>query len=106
MGRKKGGKNCGNFTNEVKQPIPITSNELTSLPEVFTSIEKDFISIQDIQTTSGLSYDKAAQIIREIKSVSDIFSISGYIHRTDYFLYLSRRFACIQANAGGGGNDI
>lgn len=96
MGRKAGGKNGGNFVEEEKQPVLISVSERNSLPDIFTSIEKDFISIQDIINASGLSYDVCAKIVREVKAVSDIFHISGYVHRTDYFVYLSRRFTCEQ----------
>ncbi len=100
MGRKAGGKNLGNFMEE-KQSVQMTALESESLPEIFTCIEKDFISINDLIKDSGLSYDACAKIIREIKAVSDIFHISGYIHRTDYFVYLSRRFECGRVVLGG-----
>lgn len=100
MGRKSGGKNLGNFTEE-KSVIQMTALESESLPEIFTCIEKDFISISDLMKDSGLSYDACAKIIREIKAVSDIFHISGYVHRTDYFVYLSRRFECGRIVVGG-----
>ncbi len=92
MGRKKGGKNFGNFIEEEKNQIEILGTEKETLPEIFTCIDKDFISVQDLIQTSGLSYDTCARIIREIKSVSDVFKIAGCVHRTDYFLYLSRQF--------------
>ncbi len=99
MGRKAGGKNFGNFTEEITS-IEITGSEREQLPKVFTSFDKDFISVQDLMNTSGLSYDTCAKIIREIKSISDIFHIAGYVHRTDYFMYLSSRF-----NVAQGGNQ-
>lgn len=98
MGRKAGGRNFGNFTEEPQETIAITETERRELPDIFTSISKDFISIQDLIETSGLSYDTCARIIREIKSVSDVFRIAGCVHRTDYFMYLSRRFAATAAN--------
>ncbi|MDE7438948.1 MAG: hypothetical protein K2N23_00305 [Clostridia bacterium] len=104
MGRKLGGKN-GTKLIEEEQPTLITVDERNSLPDIFTSIAKDFISIKDIESASGLSYQQCAKIVREIKAVSDIFHIAGYVHRTDYFVYLSRRFACVKASAEGGCND-
>lgn len=92
MGRKAGGKNFGNFTEDITS-IELTETERVQLPKVFTSFNKDFISVQDLIDSSGLSYNTCAKIVREIKSVSDIFNIAGYVHRTDYYLYLSRRFA-------------
>ncbi len=91
MGRKAGGKNFGNFT-EVQTSIEITEAEREQLPKIFTSFDKDFISVQDLMDTSGLSYNTCTKIIREIRSVSDVFGIAGCVHRTDYYLYLSRRF--------------
>lgn len=93
MGRRTGSKNAGNFqtnADDVK-PIAISEEDKNYLPDVFTSIGKDFITVDTLQEASGLSYDTCCRIIREIKSVSDIFHISGCVHRTDYFLYLSRR---------------
>ncbi len=101
MGRNAGGKNFGNFVEADKQPIIVSVGERNCLPDIFTSIAKDFISIQDLIEASGLSYDMCAKIVREIKAVSDIFHISGYVHRADYFLYLSRRVTCEQAKAEG-----
>ena len=92
MGRKAGGKTGANLIEE-EQPTLITVDERNSLPDIFTSIAKDFISIKDIESASGLSYQQCAKIVREIKAVSDIFHITGYVHRTDYFVYLSRKFA-------------
>lgn len=97
MGRKAGGKNFGNFTEDPQKAIEVSDSEVKVLPEIFTSMGKDFITIRDIMETSGLSYDTCAKIIREIKSVSDVFKISGCVHRTDYYLFLSRRFIVQQA---------
>ena len=99
MGRKAGGKNGSNLVVEEKTQTLITVDERNVLPDIFTSIKKDFISIADIVNASGLSYDTCAKIVREIKAVSDIFHISGYVHRTDYFVYLSRQFVCVQIKA-------
>ena len=96
MGRKQGGKNFGNFTEE--QPIAtiVTEQEKEQLPQIFTCIQKDFIGVKDLMDVSGLSYETCAKIIREVKAVSDTFRISGYIHRSDYFMFLSRRFEIIE----------
>lgn len=101
MGRKAGGKNFGNFTEAstattVEQEISaglVNPEEKKVLAEIFTCIHKDFISIKDFMADSGLGYDTCAKIIREIKAISDIFRISGCVHRTDYYAYLSRKFA-------------
>lgn len=101
MGRKAGGKNFGNFEEEPKQTVTekaiaagvISTEDKARLPEIFTCIKKDFIGVKDFMDISGLGYDTCAKIIREIKAVSDTFKISGYIHRTDYYAYLSRKFA-------------
>lgn len=91
MGRKAGGRNFGNFTEEPQETIVITETEQSELPDSFTTIPKDFISIQDLIVNSGLSYDTCARIIREIKNVCDSFHIAGYVHRSDYAMYLSLR---------------
>ncbi len=96
MGRKAGGKNFGNFIDEPPKVIEVSDSEVKVLPEIFTSMGKDFITIRDFMETSGLSYDTCARIIREIKSVSDVFKVSGCVHRTDYYIYLSRRFVIQQ----------
>ena len=92
MGRKAGGKNFGNYLNTQALPIEVTEEEKDSLADIFTCIPKDFIGVQDMINSSGLSYETCIKIIREIKSVSDIFNISGYVHRTDDFLYIPRKF--------------
>lgn len=92
MGRKAGGKNFGHLSEEARQPIAIPEAEKEQLPNIFTNFKKDFISVTDLMEDSGLSYDTCAKIIREIKEVSDVFGVSGYVHRTDYFMYLSFRY--------------
>lgn len=99
MGRKAGGKNFGNFTEEPEKEIEVTGAEESALTQIFTCINKDFISVQDLINSSGLSYDTCARIIREVKSISDTFRISGCIHRTDYFLYLARNFKRVEGGA-------
>lgn len=103
MGRPKGSKNYARIS-EKPAPIKITEDEQRSLSDIFTSIGKDLISIDDFQQSSGLSYQVCAKLVREIKSVSDILNISGYVHRADYFIYLSRKFSVAKSNAGGGGD--
>lgn len=92
MGRPKGSKNHARLEEE-PAPVQVTEDEKGSLAEIFTSIEKDIISIEDFQKSSGLSYQVCAKLVREIKAVSDILKISGFVHRTDYFIYLSRKFS-------------
>ena len=92
MGRPKGSKNAGNTEKILTEPIAVTEDEKSDLSKVFTSIQKDFIGINDLMNASGLSYDICAKIIREIKAISDSFGISGYVHRLDYFIFVSRRF--------------
>lgn len=92
MGRRKGSINYGNFAEAEPQQIEVFEGEMESLPEIYTNINKDFIQVNDMMNASGLSYDTCARIIRQIKSVSDVFGIQGVVHRTDYFLYLKRKF--------------
>lgn len=99
MGRKPGGKNFENLNKakeSKKQPIGILETDKEKISDIFTRINKDFISVQDFMEDSGMSYQVCARIIREIKGISDVFHISGYVHRTDYFAYLSFRFNAIK----------
>ena len=99
MGRKPGGKNFANMNLEKekkKQPIEITETDKEKISEIFTHFDKDFITVQDFMADSKLSYQMCTRIIREIKGVSDVFGISGCIHRTDYYTYLSFRFNAIK----------
>lgn len=91
MGRRAGSKNYGNMSEE-PSIIVVSESERERLPEIFTCVKKDFISISDLMDMSGLGYDMCAKIIREIKAISDTFHISGIVHRTDYYLYNSRKF--------------
>lgn len=88
---------------EQEKTIVITEQERNALPKVFTSLNKDFITIDDLMKTSGLSYGQCAKMIREIQAVSNIFNISGVVHRTDYFIFQSKRFSIMQEamNANG-----
>lgn len=94
MNRKAEGKNC--MAEVGRPPIEIPEAEKNALPDIFTCFKKDFISVGDLVESSGLSYDKCTEIIRKIKCVSDVFGISGYMHRTDYFMYLSFRFSILK----------
>ena len=94
MGRPKGSKN-GVRSKEGVAPVRVTEDEKNRLAEIFTSIGKDIISIDDFQQSSGLSYQVCAKLVREIKGVSDILNISGCVHRADYYIYLSRKFTVI-----------
>lgn len=102
MGRKAGGKNFGNIIDEPAKVVEVTEFEKSALMKIFTCIQKDFITIHDLVESSGLSYDTCAKIMREIKTISDTFQISGCVHRTDYFMYLSRRFTTAQQGATAG----
>lgn len=97
MSRKAESKN--NSADAVRPSIDIPEAEKNALPEIFTCFTKDFISVNDLKESSGLSYDTCSKIIREIKCVSDVFGISGYVHRTDYFMYLSFRFSILKEEA-------
>ena len=102
-GRKAGGRNFNNISaadnrfeqfipqNEADKTVEVQEEHETILPEIFTTINKDFIRIDDLMAASGLAYDTCSRIIREIKSISDTFQISGTIHRTDYYAYIRFR---------------
>ncbi len=92
MGRKPGSKNFGNLTSET-HGVALPQSEKDKLHLIFTTINKDFISTADLMNDSGLSYDTCARIMRQIKAVSDIFGISGHVHRTDYYVYVARQFS-------------
>lgn len=92
MGRKAGGRNYENISAE-RRGVELPQNEIDKLPSIFTSINKDFISVADMIEVSGLSYDTCTKIIRQIKSISDIFGIAGHVHRTDYYAFIVRQFS-------------
>lgn len=96
MGRKAGGRNGANLGATEYKPIVITSDEFNAIKGNMTTINKDMISIKDFEVSLGLSYDLCAKIVREIKAVSDTFHISGKVHRVDYLVYLTRKFAIQQ----------
>lgn len=91
MGRKAGSRNFENVKEEMRL-VEVTKEEKAILPIIFTNFKKDIISIDDFMAMSGLSYAICAKIVREIKAVSDVLNIQGVVHKTDYFIYLSRRF--------------
>ena len=101
MGRPKGSKNAGNQVQEPEKVTLVSVNEKEKFSDVFTSIPKDFIGVGDLMDASGLSYNTCLKLIHEIKAVSDSFGISGYVHRLDYFIFLSRRFEAVQMSEGG-----
>lgn len=92
MGRPKGSKNYSTVAPVPAPTVKVTAAEKEKLTEIFTCSKKDVISIRDFMEMTGLSYDLCAKLVREIKSVSDIIGIVGHVHRTDYFMYLSRRY--------------
>ena len=99
MGRPKGSKNFSHLNAE-REPVKVTEDEKRSLAEIFTSIGKDILSIEDFQQSSGLSYEICARLVREIKAVSNILNISGHVHRIDYFIYLSRKLDVVNMKRG------
>lgn len=102
-GRKAGGRNFNNVAaadnrfeqfipqNEADKTAEVQEEHETILPEIFTTMNKDFISINDLMEASGLSYNTCSKIVRQIKAISDTFQISGTIHRTDYYAYIKFR---------------
>jgi hypothetical protein len=71
----------------------VTAEDKAPLKDIFTCTDKDFLTIKDFENMTGLSYDACARIVREIKSISDVFGISGVVHRVDYYTFLSHGFA-------------
>lgn len=58
-----------------------------------TTINKEFISVKDIQELSGLSYDTSVRIVAQVKECSDTCGVRGVITRADWIFYLSRNQA-------------
>ena len=54
--------------------------------EIFS---KDYLSITDIQSLLGLSYQDAAKTIRNIKRKTDRLGLRGKIHVQDYLDYFN-----------------
>ncbi len=54
--------------------------------EIFS---KDYLSIADIQSLLGLSYQDAAKTIRNIKRKTDRLGLRGKIHVQDYLDYFA-----------------
>lgn len=54
--------------------------------EIFS---KDYLTIKDMQELLGLTYQSAAQKIREIKFKHDRLGIQGKLHTEDYFDYFN-----------------
>lgn len=50
---------------------------------------KDYLTIEDMQSLLGLTYQMAARQIRNIKRRSDRLGIQGKIHTEDYFEYFN-----------------
>ena len=87
MSKPKGSKNYGNLMSETV--IEASTDVRSNIKDIFTTINKDMISVQDFMSNTGLSYDTCARLVRQIKATSDICGVSGYVHRTDYYIYLS-----------------
>lgn len=52
--------------------------------EIFS---KEFISIADLMELYDISYNKAAEMIKEIKRNTDRLNINGKVHILDYLDY-------------------
>ena len=52
---------------------------------------EQIIKVKDIQDNFQVSYGKACQIIREIKSISDIAGLKGRVLYVDYQNWLNRK---------------
>lgn len=89
MSKPKGSKNYANLIGETT--LNACSDIQFNLKDVFTTINKDMISVQDFMSNTGLSYDTCLKLVRQIKAISDLCGISGYVHRMDYYMYLSSR---------------
>lgn len=61
-----------------------------NINEAFTASDRDFFDIEWFMKQTGLKYTKCAQLVREIKSVSDVFGLPGMVHRVDYMRYVNR----------------
>lgn len=61
-----------------------------NIEQLFTGSNRDFFTIDWFMEQTGLKRTRCAQIVREIKSVSDVFGLPGMVHRTDYYRYCTR----------------
>ncbi len=68
-----------------------------SLESIFTTVNKDFFTVEDFEDMAGIGYEVAAKLIREIKSTSDVFGLKGRVHRVDYYNYINYRQQLLSA---------
>lgn len=54
-------------------------------------IRREIVNNDDLQQRLGIKRTKACQIMREIKSVSDILGIAGRVHERDYQIWLREK---------------
>jgi len=47
-------------------------------------MEKEVLTVKDVEEMFGCAYNKACRYIREIKKVSDTLNIRGAVHKQDY----------------------
>lgn len=64
---------------------------MLNIENCFTTIDKDFINVADVEEMTGLSANEAMRLIREVKSVSDIWGLKGKIHRLDYLKFMQHQ---------------
>lgn len=65
-------------------------DKLVEEQKVVTLINKELITIADLQNYFGISYNVASRKMREIKHYRDSLRLSGKVHRSDYIAYLTR----------------
>lgn len=53
-------------------------------------MDKELIRIADMQAALGVTYDRAAKVIRSIKDYSDLLGIAGAVCHQDYVAFMSR----------------
>lgn len=63
-------------------------------------VTKQVLTVKDLMTILDCKQDTAYRKIREIKSVSDIWQISGMVALEDYQYYIEQRKGKVNANLG------
>lgn len=53
-------------------------------------LSQEVLTNADIQILLGIKHTKANDVMKVIRSVSDIIHISGIVHVKDYFAYINR----------------
>lgn len=69
--------------------------DVMSSSDKVTLLDKEVITIADLQETFKISYTLASKKMREIKSYRDSLNLSGKCHRTDYIAYVTRQLPSI-----------